>query len=153
MWLAWPWASQAITRERFWAPAVLATCVPWACEWAAACARGRRAIAHRRLVTFARFGERTWHLQPCCKWSGNQTRAVGGRDHRTPPSGASTPLWGGVSQGASARRNMCLPAWDFPSQGGESPTLGEVPWHIHRNICRKRRSLWILSGCLSSRHV
>ena len=27
-WLAWPWASQAIMRERFRAPVVLATCVP-----------------------------------------------------------------------------------------------------------------------------
>ena len=45
-WLAWPWASQAITRERFRVPAVLATCVPWACEWAAGCARERRALVH-----------------------------------------------------------------------------------------------------------
>ena len=29
------------------------------------------------------------HLQPCCEWSGNQTRAVGGWDHLTSPSGVS----------------------------------------------------------------
>ena len=29
------------------------------------------------------------HLQPCCEWSGSQTRAVGGRDHRTCPSRVS----------------------------------------------------------------
>ena len=37
-WLTWPWASQAATRGRCREPAVLATCMPTACEWAAGCA-------------------------------------------------------------------------------------------------------------------
>ena len=45
-WLAWPWASQAAARGRLRVSAVLATRVPWACEWAAGCARGRRALVH-----------------------------------------------------------------------------------------------------------
>ena len=44
--LAWPWASQATARGRLRVPAVLATRVPWACEWAVGCAGGRRAPAH-----------------------------------------------------------------------------------------------------------
>ena len=86
VWLTWPWASQVTARGRIQVPTVLATCVPCASKWAVGCAKGRRAFAHRRLVTFACFGEQTWHLQPCRKWSGNQTRAVGGWDHRTPSS-------------------------------------------------------------------
>ena len=48
----------------------------------------------------------------------------------TPCGGASTPLWGGVSQGATTQTQQVL-AWDFPSQGGERPTLGDVPWHFY----------------------
>ena len=62
-WLAWPWASQAITHERFRVPTVLATRVPWACEWAVGCARGRRALARRRMERASVFGGCVGHLQ------------------------------------------------------------------------------------------
>ena len=45
-WLAWPWTSQATACERLRVPTVLATRMPWACEWAVGCAGGRRAPAH-----------------------------------------------------------------------------------------------------------
>jgi hypothetical protein len=45
-WLAWPWASQATACGRLRVPTVLATRMPWACEWAVGCAGGRRAPAH-----------------------------------------------------------------------------------------------------------
>ena len=72
------------------------------------------------------------HLQPFCEWSGSQTRAVGGRDHRTPPPGGFRPFFkGGVSQGVSTQTYMCLLAWDFARQGGDSAILGEIPWLFH----------------------
>ena len=62
--LAWPWASQATAHGRLQVPAVLATRVPWAREWAAGCARGRRALAHRSMR--ARIRNTTDALGTCC---------------------------------------------------------------------------------------
>ena len=71
------------------------------------------------------------HLQPCCEWSGNQTRAVGGRDHRTPP------FQGGDREG------IALPSRASPFEGksgrdGEPPPRG-APWET-ANAWRSAKS-------------
>ena len=79
---------------------------------------------------------RVWRMRrapavPDSRWSGLHARVGEGRAPTHPLRGASTLSKSGVSQGASTRTQTCLPAWDFPSQGGDSPTLGEIPWHQH----------------------
>ena len=103
--------------------------------------RGGEGPRIRRLVTFARHVVQMDTCSPAV--SGQEARHVrsGGGTTAHPLRGASTPSRGGVSQGASTRTHTCLPAWDFPSQGGDSPTLGEIPWlfqlqslHYHHNF-------------------
>ena len=76
-WLAWPWASQAITHERFRVPTVLATRVPWACEWAVGCARGRRALAHRSVERASVFIGCVGHLLSLTAGGEDPTHVLG----------------------------------------------------------------------------
>ena len=80
---------------------------------------------------------RVWRMRrapavPDSRWSGLHACVGEGRAPTHPLRGASTLSKSGVSQGASTRTQTCLPAWDFPSQGGDSPTLGEIPWQLHQ---------------------
>ena len=45
------------------------------------------------------------------------------------PAGRFHPLMGWCKPGGKHPFMGCLLAWDFPSRGGESPTLGEIPRH------------------------
>ena len=101
--------------------------------------RGGAGPRIRRLVTFARH---VVQADTCSlAVSGQETRHVrsGGGTTAHPLRGASTPWTSGVSQGASTRTHTCLLAWDFPSQGGDSPTLGEIPWH-YKNMNREKET-------------
>ena len=103
--------------------------------------RGGAGPRIRRLVTFARHVVQTDTCSLAV--SGQETRHVrsGGGTTAHPLRGASTPWRSGVSQGASTRTHTCLLAWDFPSQGGDSPTLGEIPWHYRTSTERKKLTL------------
>ena len=110
-WLAWPWASQAITHERFRVPTVLATRVPWACEWAVGCARGRRALAHRSVERASVFIGCVGHLLSLTAGGEDSTCVLGrGRPQRTPSGvdeGGKTPPRPGVGNRCGAQAAEC----------------------------------------------
>ena len=122
-------------QECFHVPAVLATHMPWLVSGQRDVQRRRRVFVQRSIR--ARIWNTTDALNTCC----HRRQVVrtlcmcrGGAGLDTPPYGGIHLMKGGVSQGVS--KCICLLAWDFPSQGGDSPTLGEIPWHLHyKSLC------------------
>ena len=111
------------TRGRCRVVAVLATRMPWTCEWAATCARGRWALAHRSLVNVCGHARKRDTCSLFCRWSGTRHvwRRVG-PPHT--PFGGHPPFQGWCKPGDKHTNTNVLVSLGLPKPRGRQSYPG-----------------------------